>query len=339
MHLEKLCGAAAFDSTAFKCYFKTTNVTAVGAVPRDGWTLGIANRTQYQSLPVACTNNGKNETAQNGLAFTVYCNQQVAGLDSCPDESPDCRWHTSSLEECLDFCSKMHPLCTGVAWDPALHYGYMNCYPKNATAQVFDNTRNSNSEGIRAAKALLEVATENCLSSASSSSNGTMVASNNEIFKLSCEEDRPGNDLAVQHADSLEKCINSCATYTKTNCLGAVFDATMVNGYENCYLKSAIGGPTPDQNGFIFTMRQNTSNNSTSNDSTITSHQKHEKSIAWIAGPVISTIVAVTVILAALWWCRKRRGKKTQDAQEIGPEETWLPPELDPATMNSAKYY
>jgi hypothetical protein len=78
MHPLVPCGAAAFDSTAFKCYFKTTNVRAAGAVARDGWTLGVANKAQYQPLPSECTNNGENQTAQNGLAFIVYCNQIVA---------------------------------------------------------------------------------------------------------------------------------------------------------------------------------------------------------------------------------------------------------------------
>src|SRR6187402_1307105 len=119
-HPFQLCGAAAFDSTTFKCFFKNASVTSDGAVTRNGWLLGIANETQLQPLSETCSNSGQTQTAQNGLGFTVYCNQTVGGYDICPDSAPDCRAHTNSFDECLEFCSTMHPLCTGVAWDPTL---------------------------------------------------------------------------------------------------------------------------------------------------------------------------------------------------------------------------
>ncbi len=336
-HPAQACGAAAFDSTARKCYFKDTNVTAVDAVTRDGWILGIANKTQYQPLPLACTNNGGNQTAQNGLNFTIYCDQTAVGWDACPDDSPDCRSHTSSLDECLDSCSIMHPLCTGVAWDTSLKYGYLNCYPKNATARTIDNIRSSNTDGVRVAKALLEVAATTGYCGVSN--NGTIVASNKDSFELSCVQDRPGNNITVQHADSLVHCIDSCANYTEANCFGAVYDTTMLNGYENCYLKSAIGDPT-NRNGFTFALRSNASSSSTSGSSTPSSQQKHQSSKAWIAGPVIGAVVAMAIIAAALWCWRKRRGQKeTQATPIVSPQEAWLmKPELDSTTHNTPKH-
>lgn len=173
MHPGKACGAAAFDSGARKCFFKNITITEVGAVAREGWILGIANRTQYENLPTECSNNGGKQTTKNGLDFTVYCDQIVNGFDTCPDDSPDCRAHAESLDECVEVCSTLHPLCTGVAWDPTLQFGYLNCYPKNVTARVFDKSRTSAGDGLRVVKALFEIPADDCPAAV----NGTLVAS------------------------------------------------------------------------------------------------------------------------------------------------------------------
>ncbi|KAG4433819.1 hypothetical protein IFR05_010701 [Cadophora sp. M221] len=230
MHAGKACGTAAFNATARECHFKNMTATAIGAVVREGWILGVANRTQYQALPTECSNNGASQKAQNGLGFTVYCDQTVNGFDACPDNAPECRAHADTLDEYLDF-------------------GYLNCYLKNSTARIFGNARSEAGDGLRCAKALLEVATDDCPAAI----NGTIVTSNEDSFKLSCREDRSGNNITSQHANSLGDCVNSCATYTNNSCLGAVFDASMVNGYENCYLKSETGFAV-SQIGFTFAL-------------------------------------------------------------------------------------
>ncbi|KAH7418529.1 hypothetical protein BKA64DRAFT_762889 [Cadophora sp. MPI-SDFR-AT-0126] len=334
LHAGKACGAAAFDSTARKCYFKKSTITEVGAVTREGWILGVANRTQYQSLSTECSNNGGSQSAQNGLNFTVHCNQTVNGFDVCPDDSPECRVHAESLDKCLDVCSTLHPLCTGVAWDPSLQFGYLNCYPKNATARVFDNARvaaGGGGGGLRCAKALLDVPTDDCATAV----GGTVEASNTDSFKLLCGEDRPGHNLTTQHASSLRDCVDTCATYTQANCVGAVFDTNMINGYENCYLKSLVG-LTTSQSGFTFALRQTNSINS--NNSKPPSSDKSSSSKAWIASPVISAIVALSLILAAIWWFRKRKvsKKEVENTGNSSTQNRWLGHETNSA--NALKY-
>lgn len=320
-HAGSACGAAAFDSNLRKCYFKSANITANGAVDRAGFTLGVANRTQYQPITASCDNNGQTQKADNGLGFTVYCDQTVAGSDVCPDSAPDCRSHADSLQECLDSCATMHPLCTGIAWDTTMFYGYVNCYPKNAAAQQFDDARTP-LNGLNCAKALLETHDDDCLSRA----NGTVIASNKDTFELTCNQDNGGGNITAQHADSLDSCIDSCATYTKADCLGAVFDVTMANGYENCYLKSAIGGSETNRNSVTFALRQTTPTNS-----------NHKTSKAWIAGPVIGAIAAILIIAGLWWWWRRRkqrRGHGWQGVQTHNPDEakTWQGQELAPTT-------
>lgn len=321
MHPANACGAAAFDSIARRCYFKDTTVTEATLLPREGYTIGVANRTQYQSLPTTCTSNGANRKAQNGLEFTVYCDQGFIGYDACPDDEPECRAHTESLDECLDVCSTLHPICTGVGWDPLLKSGYLNCFPKNTTARKFDNARYKADDGSQCAKALLEVYPDDCPAAI----NGTVVASNKNSFQLSCGEDRPGNNITAQHANSLGACVDSCATYTNASCIGAVFDLGMVNGFENCYLKSEVGF-TVNQSGFTFALRQANSNASIPDNSNFPQPQRQSSSKAWIAGPVIGAIAVIGMILAGLWWCRSNdRGKEVESIEDDQRQEDGNP--------------
>jgi len=328
-HPLSLCGAAAFDSNESRCYFKNTNITARSSNDRDNFVLGVAKAAQLAPYESKC-DNVQNQTAKNGLDFMVYCNQIVVGYDSCTDEAPGCRTHTSSVEECLDYCSTMHPLCTGVAWDSTVKMGYLNCYPKNTTADMLTKQR-SQKKGWQAAKALLQVATDDCRSNG----NGTVVANNGVGFELACNEDRFGSDIQVSHVGSYGGCIESCANYTGGQCVGAVHDGYMVNGYENCYLKSSIGVATPDQQGFTFALRQGGSNNSTSN-STSASQQgdKGNGSKAWIAGPVVGGIVVIAIILGLLWWQRKRTREKAPTTQAVAEHETWPSQQLHVKATN-----
>jgi hypothetical protein len=325
------CGAAAFDTSEHRCFLKNNTITHEGATDRDGWILGVANSTQLEPLPSGCSNNGGNETTQNGLPFTIYCDQDLVGSDVSTGSSY--RKNSETLEDCMDHCSTMHPLCTGVAWDASLELGWLNCYPKNATSETWDAKRAQGHQGVHIAKATLQVSTDDCRAVP----NGKATANNTEVFTLACDQNLPGNNLTVQHSDSYQTCIDICATHPETDCLAVIFDQTMAQGYENCYLKSAIGSPTPNQAGFTFATRQQASN---------TANPNHDNngggSKAWIAGPVIGGIVAFAIVLAGLWWWqRRRRGTRaaTQNAQMAQPpiesekwarDESGMTPDLGP---------
>jgi hypothetical protein len=95
----------------------------------------------------------------------------------------------------------------------------------------------------------------------------------------------------------------------------------MVNGYENCYLKSSTGGTVPNQNGITFATRHVASNSPTSD----TPFQNYQASKAWVAGPVIGGVILVAVALAALWWCRKkRRVTRNVQSSDSNPEEEYI---------------
>ncbi|KAF2736007.1 hypothetical protein EJ04DRAFT_511298 [Polyplosphaeria fusca] len=315
-HPTELCGAVAFDHQGLKCYLMNSTVTTDLGRPLANWTLGIANRTQLAPLSRDCTNNAANQTSQNGLPFTIACGQAVQGLDVCGTDSFDCRKHTATLADCLDHCSTLHPLCTGVTWDARMENGFQNCYPKRAAPRQFDDARKYN-KNSHSAKAIIAFPTEEeCHASA----DGKVTASNADEFELSCNEGRYGTNVTVQHAESHSACVDACATYSGTApCQGAVFDANMDGGYENCYLKSDIGGAVGNMPGVAFARRLNGTNSS---DPANNSSQ----SKAWIAGPVIGGIVAVVLVVGALWWWRKRRRggtRRTAIAKDGGQTEAW----------------
>lgn len=118
-HTADLCGGAEFNFQTKTCWLKTTNITANQLQSIGYGRLGVANKPLLQPLFSTCNNDGDMQSPKNGLGFLVHCNQTIHGADLCSDESPDCRFHADSFDECLELCSKNQPLCTGVSfnWD------------------------------------------------------------------------------------------------------------------------------------------------------------------------------------------------------------------------------
>ncbi|PVH98661.1 hypothetical protein DM02DRAFT_32361 [Periconia macrospinosa] len=177
------CRAAAFDSARLQCYYLTSTTSMeIKNNPNDGWILGVANESQLQELHSECPDiNGRNKTTQNKLDFKILCGQDIVGYESCPDElASTCRMHTSTLEDRLDYCSKMHPLCTAVSWDQSIHSGYLNGYPRNGTTGKMDEKRN---ESISIHTGMADLAIPDGGDICASNLNETTVANNGCIFK------------------------------------------------------------------------------------------------------------------------------------------------------------
>ena len=303
------CAAASFDSKKEICFFKSRNITAEDAKPGDGITLGVAFAKQLEPIPLSCT---ANQTSENGLDFSVYCDQDLKGSDM-PKEN---RTHAETFGDCLDHCSTLHPLCTGVLWDSTLGLGWRNCLPKKDGK---DNRKSgASTKGLQVGVANFGNATnEDCRAN----SNGTATTGNDVAFKLTCGEDRFGSDIKMQHADSYQDCIDLCDKHTGDKCIGVVHDSKMINGYENCYLKSAVGVATPDKDGYTFALRQDAPTPSDSSDPAPKPESSSSTSKAWVAGPVIGVLAAVILLLGFLWWRRKRGGKKDEEVQAPSYQE------------------
>ena len=103
------CGAAAFDSENEICYYKSRNVTENDINPRVGATIGFPFAEQLKQLPLSCT---ANQTSENGLNFSVYCDQDLNGSDMAVEN----RTHAATFSDCLDHCSTLHPRASNISF-------------------------------------------------------------------------------------------------------------------------------------------------------------------------------------------------------------------------------
>lgn len=152
--------------------------------------------------------------------------------------------------------------------------------------------------------------------------NGTIYTSpNGAEFEIACNTNQPPNDLVQYHMQNMSACADACAIYTNSSgltCAGAVFDSTMEDGYQNCYLKTPIGTSfeTDGRHWLQLSKAANVSANVSettpaSDPSTTSAPGQSPPSSspgkAWIAGPVIGGLAGVTTIAGLLYWLRQRR--------------------------------
>jgi PAN domain len=72
---------------------------------------------------------------------------------------------------------------------------------------------------------------------------------NNDLqvpFATYCGYDLPGDDSARLHADSFESCAGSCVN-AHPRCYAFAWEGSELHGFDNCYLKNAVGTPTLQQ--------------------------------------------------------------------------------------------
>lgn len=173
---------------------------------------------------------------------------------------------------------------------------------------------------IHSAVFQLQNITTNC------TEDGNITAANTNIFRMGCNQNRAGNDLAGSpyHEVSLQKCIDNCATYDGSKCVGVVFDGNMELGYENCYLKSIAGVPIYNSTALfaLSTGKKDataTSSSSSSGSSSTTGTSSGSSSAsessksssgggskAWIAGIVVAVIVVLSIVTGIIIWRRRK---------------------------------
>jgi PAN domain len=311
------CFGVAYTIANGACWLKTAGIVNSPQISSDNGThSALVNPTsQLNVTNTDCPfNNGSPQLIDSGLNFTIHCNQDFGGGDYCPNSpignSTGCPFHTNSLSECMQLCSEAHPLCSGVSYNPDMIDGYANCYLKNDTSVGFKLQ-----SGLVVHSAVVNIAnlTSNC-------TQGASITSNGKSYNQNCNQNRPGHDLSVYHDTSLDKCLDTCATWTAggQSCVGVVFDAYMEMGWENCYVKNATGTPLYNTTA-TFALLSTTQDNSSSDGGGGSSSSK-----AWIAGPVIGGLVAIAVIAAVVFFCLRRRRTRTGPGPEAY-EKTWQP--------------
>ncbi|KAI9714532.1 MAG: hypothetical protein M1820_000493 [Bogoriella megaspora] len=298
-----------YSSDPGTCWCKGSNVSKSDAEPN-----------------VECPyTNGSLQSTANGAPFTIHCGQDMPDSnDYCPANAPtaypeatSCPTHASSLNDCMDQCSKAVGLCLGVTYAPDMVYGYANCYFKsNASAS---NLQAWNSQADTRHMAIMS---QDIFDTNKTCINGTTYTSpNNAEFEIACNTDRPLSDLSESnfHSENLTACTDACATYTNSSgstCEAVVFDTTVESGYENCFLKYALGAtPTPHPGLHLAQLSKkadgepaNTNASSNGDPSASPQPSPGSSSKAWIAGPVLGGLAGVAAILgAALFFLRRSK--------------------------------
>ncbi|KAF2642845.1 hypothetical protein P280DRAFT_516604 [Massarina eburnea CBS 473.64] len=152
-------------------------------------------------------------TTKNGLKFTSYCS----------NNSP----RNNLLANPLTGISTM-------AQYPDLTLGYANCLLKNNAPDQLSTPVET--EGIIHSAIITSIVTPNttCPSpNAYTSSPG----SSPKQFSINCGQDNAGANITKIHSQNITSCMDSCAT-SDQGCVGVVFDSSLQQGYQNCYLKN-----------------------------------------------------------------------------------------------------
>lgn len=236
------------------------------------------------------------QKSSSGEEFVIYCNVDFYGFgDYCPYSLGPlgCPPHADTMAGCLEICSQVHPLCRGVSWNPDMKPGYGNCYLKDdITAGKPSPPRDNytvHSAGVTPAFADVTIGCPG---------EHSYTSSNGKSFSIHCYDSRMGSDnITSIHQTSVYACMDACSTLTNEGCKAVVFDDSMLEGYENCYLLNSTGAPNRGSNATfaeIIKVQDNVSS---------------AKSKAWIAGPVVGVAVFLILVAVGLLYLRRRRSR------------------------------
>jgi len=155
---------------------------------------------------------GNGTTIGTVQEFTLQCESNLRG-ETISSEDAD------SFLECVDLCANFHPRCEGVVFN------------RRTCDLKADIRKDDESRRFDAAVAQFPIATSNC------DSLGARSEAGSRNFDMFCGSIIEENDLSQDFAPTFVDCMDRCAS---TGGCGAVsFDASMDNGFKNCYLKRA----------------------------------------------------------------------------------------------------
>jgi hypothetical protein len=147
--------------------------------------------------------------------FNLFCGKTIEGDEM---ETID----AASLSECVEQCAFFHPKCEAVT------------FSERERCRLKNNIRPSDTKPSRfldAAAALFpQMPPSDCTNS--------VRAAGNSNFQLFCGQIFNGGDLTQIHSQTLNGCMQQCAS--NQQCAGISFDASLNQGFMNCYLKNAV---------------------------------------------------------------------------------------------------
>lgn len=342
------CWGVAYNFETQICFYKNQSILNTTPVKQPQTHSAFATNINTDPETACPWTNASDHSTPNGMDFEILCDQDMPFDDFCPWFGPTstpprdngvCPYHADSLEECMELCSQTHPACKAVSYNPDMKEGYGNCYPKSDFSA---STYSSSPATHMAVAAKWPTLNSSC-------TNGSLYTTpNNEQFTVSCNDNRPYNDLIQVHSANLSHCIDSCASYSNSttgDCVAVVFDAVLYSGWQNCWLKSA-NGVAGTLTGFHYALKVgnvptntngSSSGNNTSTGSNSTSSGSSSK--AWIAGPVVGGIVGIALIGAGiLYFFRQNKSKQKLALMPLGYEQQDSIYKQQPAYANIAQH-
>lgn len=302
-----------------------TTITVANLTTSDTRDIALANSTQMSGDPSCPYANNSVLNTPEGLDFKLSCNMEISGNDLCPWHADLCPSHAVTLEECMEACVQAHPLCEAAMWNPGYLAGYLNCFLKNATGPLVENT----GKNYHTAVAEVVPLAEGC------PTYTNYTSSDGKAFNITCSQQATqATNLTFSHQNNITACIDSCASYDGTpECEAVLFDATMDSGYENCQLLNSIQMLDSSTN---LNMAQIVS---TQSDSASSSSSSSSSSNAWIAGPVIGGVVAIVgIVLVWLWWNRRKRRNEAPTQAVPTQQPTQHVPTQESKIINTVDY-
>ena len=208
----------------------------------------------------------------------------------------------------MEICSRSQPLCRAVSFSPTMAHGFGNCYTKSDVAPNMISF-------LAATQDVNHMAIANNINSAVTDcpDDTNVTSSDQRNFRIHCDRDSVGFDIQVMHQDTLQACVEACATVNRTipnaNCTGVSYDPMSSRGFQNCNLKSVINRPLKSQRGGIIAVLPGALNGTSSRAPTTDSGDSGP-SMVWIAGPIGGGIVVALAGAGFIIWCTRRKKAK-----------------------------
>ena len=297
-----------------ECFLKDASTTITTLFEDSDFQAALTDASQLTTFNSTCPYpDGDTRQTDGGIKFQIYCDQDLPGLDYSPDDTQHL-YHAKDLDDCMDWCSRRHPLCKAVSYNPDMLHGFANCYPK------FDfktaNLQETPNYVTHSAVAIFDGAVDG-----SCSDQTTYNGPKGRSFQLSCDKGSvSGSNISSHHEDSLTKCVDLCATHEDPLCRGVVFQPSMEYGFENCYLKNASGiavGASGTDLAILVNSTKDDEGGGGGGGAVRSPTPKHGKNKGWIAGPVVGVVAAILLVGLAWFWRRKRaHHKRSGDVAE-----------------------
>jgi hypothetical protein len=304
------CFGIWYDDEESYCYQLDRSVYNATRTDSDTINLALAHYSQWTPpKDLSCPfENGATYTTDDGQEFEILCDTDFGGYaDMCAyNFGPyKCHPHADTLEECLDYCSKAHPLCQGVSWNGNMEYGWDKCYlktdPRVGGVPSAPSGGKNVEHSAQVTRGYADISSNYC------PEDLTYTAGNDDVFKINCYDGRfNAVNYTSAHESSIHGCMDRCSTDSHHDCAGILSNIDLKDGWSNCYLLSDVGVQAKP---FNYTSAELATRSSCDDGDAGPGSSK-----AWIAGPVIGVTVLTALTAGIFWWFRRRsRHRQSQD--------------------------